>query len=61
MLAIQQLRGEQSRVNSYHCKYMQRFIVVESLAPITVDDREKDLFELPDTHLRSQLADDENE
>ncbi|CAF1293158.1 unnamed protein product [Adineta steineri] len=34
--------------------------LVESLPPIPTDDQEKDLFELPDTHLRSQLVDDDD-
>lgn len=35
--------------------------LVESLLPAETGDREKDLFELPDNHLRSQLVDDEFE
>ncbi|CAF3414373.1 unnamed protein product [Rotaria sp. Silwood1] len=45
MLAIQQLRGEE----------------IESLPPAPTEDHEKDLFELPDTHLRAQLVDEDNE
>ncbi|CAF1171487.1 unnamed protein product [Adineta ricciae] len=46
MLAIQQLKGEQ----------------IESIPPPPLmDEHEKDLFELPDTHLRSQLPDDEHD
>ncbi|CAF1172318.1 unnamed protein product [Adineta ricciae] len=46
MLAIQQLKGEQ----------------IESIPPLPfMDEHEQDLFELPDTHLRSQLPDDEHE
>ncbi|CAF3780367.1 unnamed protein product [Rotaria sordida] len=39
----------------------RRTMVLESLPPAPNEDREKDLFELPDTHLRSQLVDDNNE
>ncbi|CAF3193843.1 unnamed protein product [Rotaria socialis] len=45
MLAIQQLRGEE----------------IQSLPPAPCDEREKDIFELPDTDIYEQLAYDENE
>jgi hypothetical protein len=40
---------------------MNIFILVEPLPPIPVDENERDLFELPDTHLRAQLVNDDNE
>lgn len=61
MLAIQQLRGEESEYRFRMDTRENRLILVESLPPLPVDDRERDLFELPDTHLRAQLVDDENE
>lgn len=36
-------------------------ILVQELAPIARDDRDKDLFELPDNHLHAQLANDEDD
>ena len=42
-------------------KTIHILFLVESLPPVPVDDREKDLFELPETHLRAQLVDDDNE
>ena len=61
MLAIQQLRGEESKGNFSGFERFIYLILVEALPPIPVDDQEKDLFELPDTHLRSQLVDDDND
>ncbi|CAF4114860.1 unnamed protein product [Rotaria sp. Silwood2] len=39
----------------------RRTLVIESSLPAPNEDREKDLFELPDTHLRAQLVDDDIE
>ncbi|CAF4791384.1 unnamed protein product [Rotaria sp. Silwood1] len=39
----------------------RRTLVIESLPPAPTEDHEKDLFELPDTHLRAQLVDEDNE
>ncbi len=42
-------------------KTVTNCFLVEPLPPVPVDDREKDLFELPDTHLLAQLVDDDND
>lgn len=60
MIAIQQLRGEEGTEETSLSLDVNHFCIsVQSLPPAPIDDNEKDLFELPETHLRAQLVDED--